>query len=178
MFALCKQSGDTHSMANSVANPATATVSATEADRVLAACRLLVSISVRSANAVEDELTLPQLRMLVVIASNGATTLSALAAATGQHLSSASRACDRMVASGWVTRNDHPADRRRLQISLTPAGRRIVTRVSEARRRMIMPILRRMPASGRAQLVAALTDFADAGGEPTATDLWSLGWST
>jgi DNA-binding MarR family transcriptional regulator len=165
-------------MANDVANPATTSVSATDADQVLAACRLLVSISVQSANAVEDEVTLPQLRMLVALASQGTTTLSALAAATGQHLSNASRACDRMVASGWVTRNDHPADRRRLQISLTPAGRRIVTRVSEARRRMIMPILRRMPASRRAQLVAALTEFAEAGGEPTATDLWSLGWTT
>src|SRR5436190_16089670 len=165
-------------MANDVADPAAANVSATDADQVLAACRLLVSISVRSANAVEDEATLPQLRMLVVIASHGTTTLTALAAATGQHLSNASRACDRMVASGWVTRSDHPADRRRLQISLTPAGRRIVTKASEARRRMVMPILRRMPASGRAQLVAALTEFAEAGGEPTATDLWSLGWTT
>ncbi|HEX2309023.1 MAG TPA: MarR family winged helix-turn-helix transcriptional regulator [Jatrophihabitantaceae bacterium] len=165
-------------MANSAASPATATVSGTDADQVLAACRLLVSISVRSANAVEDEVTLPQLRMLVAIASHGPTTLSALAAATGQHLSNASRACDRMVASGWVTRNEHPADRRRLQISLTPAGRRIVTKVSDARRRMIMPILRRMPASGRVQLVAALTEFAEAGGEPTAADLWSLGWTT
>jgi DNA-binding MarR family transcriptional regulator len=165
-------------MAARVAKPAMATVSGTDADQVLAACRLLVSISVRSANAVEDEVTLPQLRMLVVIASHGATTLGALAAATGQHLSNASRACDRMVASGWVSRNDHPADRRRLQISLTPAGWRIVTKVSDARRRMIMPILRRMPASARAQLVAALTEFAEAGGEPTATDLWSLGWTT
>jgi DNA-binding MarR family transcriptional regulator len=176
MFAIGKQWEDTRSMANDVANPLTANVSATDADHVLAACRLLVSISVRSANAVE--VTLPQLRMLVVIASHGTTTLSALAAATGQHLSNASRACDRMVASGWVTRTDHPADRRRLQISLTPAGRRIVTKVSESRRRMVMPILRRMPASGRAQLVAALTEFAEAGGEPTATDLWSLGWTT
>jgi hypothetical protein len=41
-----------------------------------------------------------------------------------------------------------------------------------------MSILGRMTASAGARLAAGLTDFGEAGGEPTAADLWSLGWIT
>ena len=46
---------------------------------VLTASRVLVAISARSLAAVEDTLTVPQFRMLVVLDTSGATSLSRLA---------------------------------------------------------------------------------------------------
>lgn len=149
-----------------------------DVDAVLAACRLLVAISVRSLAEVEEEVTMPQLRILVVLASRGASTLSDLAAASGLHLSSASRVCDRMVHDGLLDRIDDPADRRSLQLTVTDRGADLVARVARARRAAIGPILRRMAPQRRAELISALNDFTETGGEPDEVHLWALGWAT
>lgn len=149
-----------------------------DADAVLAACRLLVGISIRSLATVEDVVTVMQLRILTVIASRQEVTLSALAVATGMHVSRASRACDRMVAEGLLEREDDPDDRRSLRLTLTDHGHQLVSDVAAARRAAVEPALRRMSASRRAELVATLHEFAAAGGEPDEADLWSLGWAT
>lgn len=149
-----------------------------EADAVLAACRLLIAISVKSLATVEDQVDITQLRILVVVASHGATTLSGLAAATRLHLSRASRACDRLVGLGLLERTDDPADRRNLRLTLTNRGEKIVATVARARRDTIMPILARMNPQLRANLVSLLEEFTKAGGEPSNVDLWALGWAT
>ena len=149
-----------------------------DVDAVLVACRLLVAISVRSLAEVEEEVTMAQLRVLVVIVSRGATTLSDLAAASGLHLSSASRVCDRMVHDGLLDRTDDPSDRRSLQLTITDRGADLVARVAQARGAAIGPILRRMTSPRRAELISALNDFTEAGGEPDEIHLWALGWVT
>jgi DNA-binding MarR family transcriptional regulator len=155
-----------------------ATTRAADADTVLTACRLLVAISVRSLSAVNDEVSIDQLRILTVIASRPAATLSELATATGMHLSRASRACDRMVARGLLEREEHPEDRRHLRLKLTRQSRKIISDVARARRSSIEPALNRLGATGRAKLVAALDEFTAAGGEPAEAELWSMGWAT
>lgn len=50
---------------------------------LLTASRLLVAVSARSLAAVEDSLTLPQLRMLVVLDGRGPLSLSGLAGSWG-----------------------------------------------------------------------------------------------
>lgn len=148
-------------------------------DAVLAACRLLVGISVRSMTTVEDRVNLVQLRILTMLASREPVTLSELAEAVGLHLSRASRACDRLVDAGLVAREDDPADRRSLRLTLTGPGRAIVTEVTRARRAAVQPAVRRLDAAARADLVAALERFtAAAGGEPADADLWAMGWTT
>jgi DNA-binding MarR family transcriptional regulator len=149
-----------------------------EVDAVLAACRLLVAITAQALATVEEDVSVIQLRILVVLASRGVTTLSELAAASGLHLSSASRACDRMVRDGLLARTDAPHDRRSLQLTLTDRGTALVGRVARARRDAVEPILGRMSAQGSAQLVSLLEDFTAAGGEPSDTHLWALGWAT
>ncbi len=145
---------------------------------MLAACRLLVGVSVRSMTAVQDEVSVLQLRVLTVIASHRSVTLSELAAATGLHISRASRACDRMVQDDLIHRGDDPDDRRHLSLTLTERGQRLVTQVATARREAIEPALRRMPADSRQVLVAALEQLTAAAGEPVENDLWALGWAT
>lgn len=145
---------------------------------MLAACRLLVGISVRSASAVQDRVNLVQLRILTVIASHDAVTLSELAAATGLHISRASRTCERMVGEGLIARDEDPDDRRNLRLTLTRAGARILADVAAARRAALEPALRTMTASARRALVAALNDLTEAAGEPAEPELWALGWAT
>lgn len=152
-------------------------VTCEEVDALLDACRSLVAISVRSLSAVSSQVDLVQLRILVVIASRGSASLGELADATGITLSKASRTCDRLVGKRLVSRDDDPSDRRTLKLTLTPSGRRIVARVTQARRNAIAPMLAAMPTQRRYELMSALRDFT-AGAEPESRDLWALGWET
>lgn len=153
-----------------------------EAEAVLAACRVLVAVSAQSMAAVEDLADPTQVRALVVIASKGAVSLSELAEATNIHLTRASRLCERLVASGLINRADDPANRRQLTLTLTQAGQDVVSQVMQRRREAIQPILDRlskhMTKQRRAELTALLQEFAAAGGEPSDSDLWAMGWTT
>jgi DNA-binding MarR family transcriptional regulator len=153
-------------------------VPADEVEAVLRATRVLVAVSARSVDVVDEEVTLPQLRVLVMVASRGPLNLAAVAAGLGVHPSNATRAVDRLVRAGLLDRRDDPADRRNLILQLTAAGQRTIDRVMDERRRGIAEILARMPAERRRALVPVLGAFADAGGEPPADAVWSLGWTT
>ncbi len=149
-----------------------------EMDAVLAASRVLVAISARSLAAVDDTVDMPQFRALVIVSSRGAVTLGELAEAAGMNLSTASRLCDRLVNMGLLNRADDPANRRQLQLTVTDAGRNVVSRAVDRRRTSLQPILRRLPKERRTHLVGLLAEFAEAGGEAADRDLWSLGWPT
>jgi DNA-binding MarR family transcriptional regulator len=151
---------------------------ATEVEAVLAASRVLIGVAARSLAAVEDTVTLTQVRALVIIASRGPMHLAALADDMGVHPSNATRACDRLVAAGLLDRRDNPADRRHLLLTLTHAGREVVDGVMHRRRAAIGLILQKMLPADRAQLATVLNSFAAAGGEPEDADLWSVGWTT
>jgi DNA-binding MarR family transcriptional regulator len=133
---------------------------------VLTASRLLVAVSARSLASVEETLTLPQFRMLVVLDSRGSMNISRL----GEHLkvipSTAMRMVDRLVAAGMLERQANPANRREILIRLTDAGHGVVRQATEHRRAEIARIVAAMPAGQRAGLVEALNAFTQAGEEP------------
>jgi DNA-binding MarR family transcriptional regulator len=151
---------------------------ADEVEATMLAARALVAISARSVTAVEDVVTPPQLRVLVMIASRGPLNLGAVARGLGVHPSNATRACDRLVSAGLLDRRDDPADRRNLQLQLTEEGRGIVDEVMDRRRHAIAEVLERMPALQRIALVPVLVTFAEAAGEVDDEHLWSVGWTT
>lgn len=151
---------------------------AASTDAVLAACRVLVALSVRSLGVVQGRADLMDVRALTVIASEQPMTLTALARSAGMHLSRASRLCDRLVERGLIARDDDPADRRSLRLTLTERGERVVADVAAARRTELEPALARMPSEERTGLVVALRRFSAAAGEPEPAELWALGWST
>lgn len=146
---------------------------------VLTASRLLVAVSARSLAAARDRVTLPQFRMLVVLAG-GETKLVALADRLAVNPSTAMRMVDRLTAAGLVDRRTNPVDRRENVLRLTAEGRRIVDDVTARRRHEIAAIVARMPPAQRGGLVAALRAFTDAGDEPPVTapahDAIPLGW--
>lgn len=149
-----------------------------EVESVIGATLVLVGLSAQSVARLEDEVTLPQLRILVMIASRESTNLGAVAAGLGVHPSNATRAVDRLVVAGMLTRRDDPSDRRNLLLELTDEGRALVDRVMDDRRAAIAAILDRMPAARRRALVPVLRSFAEAAGELPADAVWSLGWPT
>ncbi|MGH3624019.1 MAG: MarR family winged helix-turn-helix transcriptional regulator [Sciscionella sp.] len=139
-------------------------------DAVLTASRLLVAISARSIAAVEETVTLPQFRLLVVLRSRGPLKLVRLAEHLGVNPSTATRMVDRLVTTDLITRQAHPTSRREQAVGLTEAGAAVVSEVTERRRAEIAEVVERMPEMTRNGLVAALTAFAEAGGEPPVND--------
>ncbi|MFC4062051.1 MarR family winged helix-turn-helix transcriptional regulator [Planomonospora corallina] len=143
---------------------------------VLTGSRLLVAIAARSLGAVEDRVTLPQFRMLVVLATHGETKLVTLAERLGVNPSTATRMAERLAAAGLVAREVNPHNRRESLIRLTPAGRRTVDEVTARRYEEITAIVSRMSPGQCRALVSAMTAFTRAGGEPPVGGDHPLGW--
>ncbi|HVK24139.1 MAG TPA: MarR family transcriptional regulator [Actinokineospora sp.] len=137
-------------------------------DAVLTASRLLVAVSARSIAEVDDTITLPQFRLLVILFTRGTQKVTALAELLGVNPSTATRTVDRLVHAGMLDRRQNPASRRETHVSLTQAGTTVVSDVTQRRRAEIARVVAAMPVASRGGLVAALTAFAEAGGEPPA----------
>ena len=146
----------------------------TVTDAVLLASRALVGVAARSLAEVEDEVTLPQFRALVVLAGSD-RNLGDLAEALDVHPSSATRLCTRLEAKGLLTRRPSAQSRRELVVSLTSDGRSLVDAVTRRRRREIARIVARIPEREQSVLVHALGIFAEAAGEMPEPS-WSFGW--
>ncbi|WP_197376472.1 MarR family winged helix-turn-helix transcriptional regulator [Mycolicibacterium baixiangningiae] len=138
-----------------------------QVDAVLRASRALVGIAATSLAAVEDVVTVPQWRVLVLIYTRGPMNLASVAAELDVNPSNASRTCDRLTKSGLLDRRESATDRRNITLTLTAAGRRLVQKVTKQRRAAIQRVLRRMPANARDALADALAEFAEAAGEMT-----------
>ncbi|MDQ0809249.1 DNA-binding MarR family transcriptional regulator [Streptomyces sp. B3I7] len=135
---------------------------------VLTASRLLVAVSARSLDEVEDRITLPRFRMLVVLSTRGETKLVVLAELLQVAPSTAMRMVDRLIAAGLADRRVNPDNRRETLLTLTEEGRQVVDRVMARRRQEVTKIVRRLAPVQRASLIEALTAFGEAGGEPPA----------
>src|SRR3954464_5234734 len=131
-------------------------------DAVVRASRALVGITVRALNSVSDEVTLPQLRTLVVVSLQGPQTVSALAERLDGHASTMTRMCSRLVSRGLVARKPSALDRREVVIELTAPGQGLVDEVMDKRRREIDSVVRRMSTEDRDRVVAALQLFSQA----------------
>ena len=138
-------------------------------DTLLTASRLLVAISAQSIANVDETLTIPQFRTLVILSTRGPVNLATLAGLLDVAPSTTGRMADRLVAAGLIDRQPHPDSRRELVVALTPRGLDVVAAVTGHRRRRISEVVHNMPARERQGLVRALTAFTAAGGEPAAT---------
>ncbi|MGW6603463.1 MarR family winged helix-turn-helix transcriptional regulator [Streptomyces sp. NPDC055036] len=148
---------------------------------VLTASRLLAKVSARSLAAVAEPVTLPQFRLLAVLAAHGDAKLVDIAERLGVNPSTAMRTLDRLIVAGLATRRSNPCDRRETMLRPTPEGRALVDRVTAVRHGEIAAIVERLTPEQRTALVGALTAFTEAGGEPAVpgedTEPYPLGWS-
>lgn len=156
--------------------PAREQATRAQVDAVMLAAQALVGVTAQSVAEVEDIVTLPQLRLLVLVSGRGSLNLNALAEAMGVHPSNATRACDRLVAAGLLVRRESAVDRRNVELALTDKGRDLVESIVNRRRTAIGAVLARMPERRRQSLVAATRAFAQAAGEASTRSAWKLGW--
>lgn len=138
-------------------------------DALLTASRLLVAISARSIADVDETLTIPQFRTLVILSNRGPVKLATLAGLLDVQPSTTGRMVERLVAAGLLDRRQNPDSRRELVVDLTARGREVVTAVTAVRRTALADVVAQMPRADRHGLVRALSAFTRAGGEPAAS---------
>lgn len=146
-----------------------------EVESVLRASRALLGVVARSVAEALESVTLPQFRVLVVLASTGPAPIGILAAKLGSVPSTFSRFLDRMEEAGLVARQPSPGSRREVLIALQPKGAAIVEEATERRRQAIAEILQRLGKTERAAILAAMDEFSAAADEPAPETLLVLG---
>jgi DNA-binding MarR family transcriptional regulator len=134
-------------------------------DALLTASRSLVAISARSIALVDETITIPQFRTLVILSDEGPVNLATLAGLLDVQPSTTGRMVDRLVGAGLINRKPHPHSRRELVTELTPRGREVVRQVTAQRRDAIARVVEKMAPRDRRGLVRALTAFTTAEAE-------------
>lgn len=143
---------------------------ADDVDAALQAADVMMRVAARSVSEVEDIVTSPQLRVLVMIATRGPQTLGGVAAELGVHASNATRTCEKLVRLGLVERTEDPDDRRFVRVGLTAEGSSLVQRVIGHRRSALADVLAVMEPAERAAAVASFRAFASAAGDLPSAD--------
>lgn len=133
-----------------------------QVDTALGALRVFVASAVASMGELDERVTLPQLRVLVMIATQGPQNIAAVAAGLMVNPSNASRTCDRLVRARLLNRQEKPADRRNMTLSLTLRGHELVDAITGYRRGAIEQVLGTMTAAQRRAVTAALGTFVQA----------------
>jgi DNA-binding MarR family transcriptional regulator len=127
--------------------------------------RILTGVALRSLDVLDGAVTLPQFRMLAVLADLGPARSVQVARALGLEASTITRLADRLVGAGYVTRGSEPGHRGVVTLELTAPGRLLVTRVAAWRQQELARILTRLPAEQREGVTAALRHLVAAAGE-------------
>ncbi len=155
------------------AAPAPDRATAEAAQAFIAASRALVGIAIRSINAASADITLPQHRVMVVLAAEGPQGISQLADQLGIDQSNASRLCDRLQRLGLITRHRSSTDGRAVQVHLAASGAKLLKEVNACRQREVGRVLSTMPRRTVEAAVQTLTAFSQAAHETTEQD-WSV----
>jgi DNA-binding MarR family transcriptional regulator len=150
-------------------------VSTEQVDAVMRASRALVGITAASIAEVEEVVTVPQLRVLMMINTYGAMNLAAAAAGLQVSAPNASRIVERLLIAGLVDRRDDPNDRRHVVLTLTVDGKKLIDRVIRHRRTAIRRVLRGMTPRERDQVASAMDLLATSAGEPSSDYQVALG---
>jgi len=106
----------------------------------------------------EFGLTMPQVRVLFILAEEGDQTTGDLAERLNVSPPTMTGIADRLVRQGLIERTSDPADRRVVRLTLSPEGVRVTAEHSEAGRAYLTAILDAMPR----EQVEALTDALEA----------------
>lgn len=146
---------------------------ATLTEAVLTTSRVLVGIAVHSVEAAPVNVTVTQLRVLVLLSVHGRLKINELADRLGVNQSNASRHCANLEESGLVTRRRSEADARAVEVNLTSSGRRLLESVDNSRRREIAEVVARLPAELLETAAGVFEQFnraAGDAGDPAAVD--------
>lgn len=131
---------------------------------VLDAVRRIVQTLHESSRCAEHHLGVSgaQLFVLQRLSESPASSLNELAERTHTHQSSVSVVVGKLVERGLVRRAKADGDGRRLQLSLTPAGRRLSDRAPHAAQDRLIAAVQKLSVPRRAVLADVLTELAQA----------------
>ena len=88
------------------------------------------------------QLTSSQFKLLKLVALTDAQTIGDVAAFLGVSNAAASKAVDKLVRQGLLVRKEAQRDRRAIQLSLTPASRRVLAAYDAAKDRKLAGVFR------------------------------------
>lgn len=108
------------------------------------------------------DISVSQCYALEALVRRGSLTLNELAARLRLEKSTASRMVDGLEEKGYLTRAPHPADRRALQLAVTPAGRALYERIEAELVEEETQLLSRFAPEVRGALVLLLGQLAEA----------------
>jgi DNA-binding MarR family transcriptional regulator len=135
------------------------------AEVLQAATRALAGVALRSLDALDSAVTLPQFRLLAVLAGPEPVPSGQAAKTLGLDPSTVTRLADRMVSAGHVTRGTSPQHRGVVTLELTASGRDLVATADAWRRHELARIMGRLAAPEQAAVTAALELLVAAAGE-------------
>ncbi|MEI6064015.1 MAG: MarR family winged helix-turn-helix transcriptional regulator [Pseudanabaena sp. ELA748] len=104
-------------------------------------------------------LTIPQLRALAFIQINPYSSLAALAEYLGVTSASTSTMVERLVQKKFMTRAEHPKLRRKVTLTLTPAGEEHLQQVRQVNRDRLADKLAHLSPSQLTNLINALEEL-------------------
>jgi DNA-binding MarR family transcriptional regulator len=139
---------------------------------LLALSRVFVAETARSLSGLDEDVTLPQFRTLVVLVSRGPQRVADLARELAVTSSTAVRMCNRLVRKGLVARQERPDDRRVAWITLTAAGRDLVGGATSRRREGLAALVAELPMARPRTLASVLNAIVEVAGEVPDRQWW------
>src|SRR3954471_24793855 len=127
-------------------------------ERSMNAIRSIVRALRINTRAIELKLgiSLAQLFVLQMLSERAADSLNDLAERTATHQSSVSVVVRRLVERGYVTRTSSATDKRRIEIGLTPDGRKLLEGAPSTIQTQLMTALREMGRDSQENLADLL----------------------
>ena len=127
-------------------------------DETMAAYERLVQLltTVRSPELLEANVTMAQMKLLMLIAAAGELAMSEIGTQLGVSLSTVSGLVDRLVDSGYAVRRESPADRRQVLVSPTAAGSAFLDRFQELGSSRLRELLGRLGTGDLVQIRTAI----------------------
>ena len=144
-----------------------------EVDAFQAATRDLIGVALRSLDALDGEVSLPQFRLLLTVRDLGPCPSSHVAHALGLGASSVTRLADRLHASGHLVRGTDARHRGVVTLELTGRGQHLVDQVLTWRRHELRRVLERLAPAERAATAAGLRSLHRVVGDGYTADLHS-----
>jgi DNA-binding MarR family transcriptional regulator len=141
-------------------------------ESLLLASRAMVALAGRTLAELDPDVTLPQSRALIVLASRGPQRVTDIAADLGVAPSTATRMCDRLVRKGLIRRYRSAANRREVRLSLTASGQGLVRDLAKRRRTELARYVDSIPQEAYGHVSSALQAFSSAAGELPERDWW------
>jgi DNA-binding MarR family transcriptional regulator len=120
------------------------------------ATRMLTGVALKSLEALDRDVTLPQFRMLAVLADIGPARSARVASALGLEASTVTRLADRLVTTGHVRRGTEPGHRGVVTLELTAQGQLQVDRVATWRQQELARMVSLLSTADQTSLASAL----------------------